>query len=253
MTVHSDRAAVLAVYKELESMHAWRGWHWWPDADPFEVAVGCILVQNTMWTNVERAVERLVAAAALTPEGMCGLSQEQLEELIRPSGQYRQKALKLRAFLALAERHGGFEGLMALEPVLLRSELLATWGIGPETADAMLCYAARQPAFAVDAYTMRLFGRLPLGPVESKDYYTWQRWMMGALADAAPDGWAERDLMARFHALIVMHCKHLCLKNRPKCGECSLVARCEFGRRPHSPAPSPSADGVGEMALGGGE
>ena len=253
MTVHADRTAVLAVYKELESMHAWRGWHWWPDADPFEVAVGCILVQNTMWTNVERAIQRLVAAAALTPEAMCSLSPEQLEELIRPSGQYRQKALKLRAFLALAERHGGFQSLMALEPVLLRSELLATWGIGPETADAMVCYAARQPAFAVDAYTMRLFGRLPLGPADSKDYYTWQRWMLGALAGVAPDGWGERDLLARFHALIVMHCKHLCLKNRPKCGECSLVARCDFGKRHHAPLTATSTDGEAEVDLGGAE
>ena len=230
MTAETEQAAVLAVYKELESMHAWRGWHWWPDADPFEVAVGCILVQNTMWSNVERAIERLVAANALTPEAMCALSHEELEELIRPSGQYRQKALKLRAFLALAARHGGFESLMAIEPVLLRSELLATWGIGPETADAMVCYAARKPAFAVDAYTMRLFGRLPLGPAGSKDYYAWQRWMLGTLAGAAPDGWPERDLLARFHALIVMHCKHLCLKNRPRCGECSLLGRCDFGK-----------------------
>ncbi len=222
----AEQQAVIAVYEDLDAMHGWRGWHWWPDADPFEVCVGCILVQNTMWSNVERAVERLVAANALTPAAMGALPHSELEELIRPSGQYRQKALKLRAFLELCDAHGGFEALMAKGATELRPILLGCFGIGPETADAMICYASRQPAFAADAYSMRLFGRLGLGPVESRDYHTWQRWVYEALDGAEPGGWGPRDLQARFHALIVMHCKHLCLKNRPKCGECTLRARC---------------------------
>lgn len=230
MTVHPDQARVVDTYHALERMHEWRGWHWWPDADPFEVCVGCILVQNTMWSNVERAIERLVAANALTPAAMGALSQEALEELIRPSGQYRQKALKLRAFLALCGSHGGFDALMAIPADQLRPILLGTFGIGPETADAMICYAARQPAFAADAYSMRLFSRLGLGPIESRDYHVWQRWVLAALEGAAPDDWSERDLLARYHALIVMHCKHTCVKNRPKCGECELLARCPFGQ-----------------------
>lgn len=222
----ADQARLIEVYDALEGMHAWRGWHWWPDADPFEVCVGCILVQNTMWSNVERAIERLKAAGALTPNAMAALGQEQLEALIRPSGQYRQKAKKLRAFLELCEAHGGFATLMGMDPAALRTTLLATFGIGPETADAMLSYAAKQPAFAADAYSMRLFSRLNLGPVNSRDYHVWQRWVVDGLAGAAPGGWAARDLLARYHALIVMHCKHLCTKNRPKCSECCLTARC---------------------------
>jgi endonuclease-3 related protein len=165
---------------------------------------------------------------ALTPEAMSKLSPEELEELIRPSGQYRQKARKLRAFLELCEARGGFETLMGMEPAGLRTTLLATFGIGPETADAMLSYAAKQPAFAADAYSMRLFSRLNLGPVNSRDYHVWQRWVLDGLNGAAPGGWSARDLLARYHALIVMHCKHLCTKNRPKCGDCSLSARCAY-------------------------
>lgn len=230
MSEHADAAALIDVYRALEQMHEWRGWHWWPDADPFEVCVGCILVQNTMWANVERALDRLRAADALTPDAMGALSQDALEELVRPSGQYRQKAKKLRAFLALCEGHGGFEALMRIEPERLRPILLGTFGIGPETADAMICYAAREPAFAADAYSMRLFGRLGLGPVESRDYHIWQRWVLAALGGARADDWSERDLLARYHALIVMHCKHLCLKNRPKCGQCELLPRCPHGQ-----------------------
>ncbi|MEO8540279.1 MAG: endonuclease [bacterium] len=230
MTLAADQESLVAVYRELEKMHEWRGWHWWPDADPFEVCVGCILVQNTMWSNVERAIDRLKAANALTSSAMSALPHHELEELIRPSGQYRQKALKLRAFLALATEHGGFEALLRIEPERLRTVLLGCFGIGPETADAMICYAARQPAFAADAYSMRLFSRLGLGPIASKDYHVWQRWVLAGLAAARPDNWSERDLLARYHALIVMHCKHLCLKNRPKCGECSLLNRCPHGQ-----------------------
>lgn len=208
-------------------MHAWRGWHWWPNPDPFEVIVGCILVQNTMWTNVERALDRLRAAAALTPEAMAALPPEALAELVRPSGQYRQKTLKLRAFLALAGRHGGLAPLLALPAAGLRAELLATWGIGPETADAIALYAARQPAFVIDAYTIRLFRRLALGPVASTDYYEWQRYFLGHLP---PDA----GRYARLHALIVLHCKHLCLKARPRCGECLLAPRCTFAQGPHA-------------------
>ncbi len=230
MTAHPELPDVLDVYHALERMHEWRGWHWWPDADPFEVCVGCILVQNTMWTNVERAIERLKAADALTPGAMAALPPEALEDLVRPSGQYRQKAKKLRAFLDLCSRHGGFEALMALEASELRTVLLGCWGIGPESADAMVLYASRQPAVVIDAYTMRLFGRLDIGPVGSAEYRTWQAWKEEVLASEPRSPGEDRDLKARYHALIVMHCKHVCLKNRPKCEECELLPRCPYGQ-----------------------
>lgn len=211
----------MEICRVLETMHAWRKWHWWPDGDPFEVAVGAILVQNTAWTNVERALERLRAAGALSPEAMSSLSQEGLEELVRPSGQYRTKARKLRAFLGLVESAGTLEALLSLDGTALRERLLATWGIGPETADAIVLYAARRPAFVIDAYTQRLFGRLGLGPGEGAAYDCWQSYFTSALA-------RDRDLWARYHALIVLHCKHLCRKRRPRCGDCALRTECTF-------------------------
>lgn len=230
--------SLLDVYASLDRMHAWRGWHWWPDADPFEVCVGAILVQNTMWTNVERALDRLREAGALDPQVMAALSDAEIEELVRPSGQYRQKARKLRAFLDLAESHGGLEHLLELEPAALRERLLATWGIGRETADCIVCYAAREPTLAIDAYTIRLFGRLGLGPA-SAGYDEWQDWMLENLdrermAAAHPE--SQRDLYARYHALVVMHCKHLCQKRAPLCGDCELRPRCTFATAPNTHA-----------------
>ncbi|MEP7217095.1 MAG: endonuclease [Anaerolineaceae bacterium] len=219
MTATPDAAPILDVYTQLEAMHAWRGWHWWPDADPFEVIVGSILVQNTNWANVERAIAQLKTVDALTPVAMSALADDVLEGLVRPSGQYHQKTKKLRAFLALADSHGGLEPLLALPPGELRAILLATWGIGEETADCIVVYASRQPAFAVDAYTRRIFSRLGMGPSLVASYGEWQRYFTGALP-------RDRDLWARYHALIVMHAKHLCRKLRPLCGECTLVECC---------------------------
>lgn len=219
------REALLSVYEALETMHAWRGWHWWPDADPFEVCVGAILVQNTQWANVESALDRLRAAQALIPQAMSALPVAALEDLVRPSGQYRQKARKLQTFLALVEQHGGLERLLALPADALRDVLLATWGIGPETADCILLYAAGYPRFIVDAYLIRLYTRLGLGPTGSTSYEAWQRFFESALP-------VDRDLWARYRALIVLHCKHLCLKRRPRCGECLLAPRCPAAEVP---------------------
>jgi endonuclease-3 related protein len=209
----------MAIYRDLEAMHARRGWHWWPDADPFEVIVGSILVQNTAWTNVERALDRLRAADALHPDAMRALDDAELEELVRPSGQYRQKTKKLRALLALVDAHGSLDNLLALEAGALRSTLLDTWGIGEETADCIVVYASRQPAFVMDAYTRRIFSRLGLGPGENAPYGAWQQYFVSHVAE-------DRDTWARYHALIVMHAKHLCRKQRPLCGECVLAPGC---------------------------
>jgi len=81
-------------------------------------------------------------------------------------------------------------------------------------------YAAKQPAFVIDAYTQRLMSRLGQGPATT-DYGEWQRFFVERLE---PD----RDLWARYHALIVLHCKHLCRKRAPKCGECLLAEECGF-------------------------
>jgi len=210
---------LLTVFRELDEMHAWRQWHWDRDTDPFEVIVGSILVQNTQWTNAEAAIEQLKAAGALSVDTMAPLEADALAELVRPSGQFRQKAKKLRAFLDLVEEQGSLRDLLWLPTPDLRSALLGTWGIGEETADAIIAYAAHQPAFVIDAYTRRLFARLGIGPVGSTSYAVWQRFFTETLP-------IDGELWGRFHALIVLHCKFLCRKAAPNCAECTLKTCC---------------------------
>ncbi len=211
-----------SVVEALARMHGGERWHWDEGADPFEVALGAILVQRTAWANAERAIERLRGARVLDPERLAALSDADIEALIRPAGQYRTKTRKLRAFLDLIAREGSLAALLALPPDAQRERLLATWGIGEETADAILLYAAHKPAVVVDAYARRLFSRLGHGPASDAD---WRGW----LAERLP---SDRPALARFHALVVLHGKRLCHARRPRCGQCELAPRCRAALAP---------------------
>ena len=195
---------------------------WWPAETPFEVAVGAILTQNTAWTNVERAIANLKAAEALSPAAFRRLAGDQMEQLIRPAGSFRQKAVRLQHLAAiLIDRYGGDVARLCAGPLdQARGRLLALPGIGPETADSILLYAAQRPSFVVDAYTRRIFTRL--GLLTGKEGYEVIR---ARFLDALPH---EFPLFNEYHALIVTLAKGHCRKQQPKCPTCPLQQICRF-------------------------
>jgi len=194
--------------------------HWWPADTPFEVVVGAILTQNTAWGNVEKAIANLRDAGALTSPNLAGMALARLEELIRPAGFFRQKASRLQRVAQLLERKhaGDVAALCAGELDAARHRLLALQGVGPETADSILLYAAGRPSFVVDAYTRRLLARLGLVRGD-EPYEAIRRRFMQELPAQAP-------LYNEYHALIVAHGKAFCRKRRPLCGECPLAELC---------------------------
>ena len=135
--------------------------HWWPAGSAFEVVVGAYLTQNTAWINVERAMANLRSAGVLSIAGIRQTPIEALERLVRPAGYFRQKAARLKRFVEhLDSRHrGSLEAMFATPLPELRQELLGLNGIGPETADSILLYAASKEVFVVDAYTRRIWQR----------------------------------------------------------------------------------------------
>jgi endonuclease III related protein len=135
--------------------------NWWPAQSRFEVIAGAILVQNTAWTNVEKALLNLRRAKLLNIDGVRRMELARLEELIRPAGFFRQKAARLKLFVAfLDECYRGSLTRMFRQPTdTLRAELLNLNGIGPETADSILLYAGGHPIFVIDTYTRRIFER----------------------------------------------------------------------------------------------
>lgn len=208
--------AVRAVYRRLFQRLGPQGW--WPARSPFEMMVGAILTQATNWHNVEQAIRRLRRAGALSPARLAALPLPRLQRLIRPAGYFRQKAGRLRAFARwYVSRYGGRPDRLFRQPwPTLREELLALHGIGPETADSILCYAGRQPVFPVDAYTARVFRRHWLIAPRAS-YGEIQRLVMGALPDTG-------NTYNEFHALLVAVGKRHCVRRTPRCHGCPLAA-----------------------------
>ncbi|HZU45447.1 MAG TPA: hypothetical protein VE994_22400 [Terriglobales bacterium] len=167
----SERAAedqVAAFYKTLYG--AWGRQHWWPAQSRFEVIVGAYLTQNTAWKNVELALKQLRRARLLTVDGIRRIRTEELEQIIRPAGYFRQKARSLKNFVAFldATYGGSLERMFAQPTESLRQELLSLNGVGPETADSILLYAGNHPVFVVDAYTRRVLERHGLVSAKAK-------------------------------------------------------------------------------------
>lgn len=220
MTVAGANGRLLDIYDRLYA--AYGPQYWWPGDSAFEIVAGAILTQSAAWTNVEQALGNLKAAGALTPEGIDDLSEAELALLVRPSGYHNAKARKLKAFVRLLDLRYGYdlERMLASPTGELRESLLGTHGIGPETADSILLYAAGRPVFVVDAYTRRTFSRLGFAP-EADTYDGWQVVFTESLPDQA-------RLYNEYHALIVRHGKAACRK-RPVCGECPLASICPAG------------------------
>jgi len=193
-----------------------------------EICAGAILTQNTAWTNVEKALAGLRGAGLLPGNGnnisVCPLPR--LERLIKPSGYYRQKARRLKNFFARAggEHPEGLERWFLSSPAdTLRTELLSYKGVGPETADSMVLYAAGLPSFVIDAYTRRIGSRLGLG--RGGDYGRWKRIFENGLP-------RRTEIYNEYHALLVRLGKDFCRKSAPLCGGCPLRKECTYaGRR----------------------
>jgi len=231
---------------------AWGAQHWWPGETQFEVVVGAYLTQNTSWTNVERALANLRSAEVLSVDGIRKIRLSRLQRLIRPSGYFRQKAARIKLFVAFLDRthDGSLEKLFSLPTNEIREQLLGLNGVGPETADSILLYAGNHPVFVVDAYTRRVLDRHGILPANA-DYEEIRQLFECALQPIAnkqerapssarplPSGFpgtahppsamstAKRTALVQvyneMHGLLVGVGKHFCGKSQAKCDGCPL-------------------------------
>ena len=209
------KARLLRLYRSLLARYGSQGW--WPARTPFEVAVGAILTQHTAWPGAARAVAALRARGLLTPRRLAACDTATLGTLIRPAGTYRLKARRLLDFSAwlLARCGGDFRVLRRAPLAALRRELLGVPGLGPETADAILLYAAGRPVFVADAYARRVLGRHRL--LRRGAGYEEARAFLAAHLPSDP------ALFNEFHALLVAAAKSHC-RAVPRCATCPLRA-----------------------------
>ena len=202
--------------------------HWWPADTPFEVVIGAILTQSTSWKNVEKAIDNLKNIDALNAEHLHKIDVDELATLIKSAGYYNAKARKLKEFINHLYRNydGDLACMFESDGRKLRKELLSIWGIGPETADSVVLYAAQKPEFVVDAYTKRIFSRL--GYVkENIDYAGLKKFSEQNLP-------RDVKIYNEFHALLVRLGKEHCKKTKPLCAKCPLEKKCK-GKKKKKP------------------
>ena len=213
-TPEKTNRGIRAIYDTL--LAAYGPQRWWPAETPTEVVIGAILTQNTAWTNVERAVANLRGADCLTWPALRAISAEDLGELIRPSGYFRVKSKRLKAFTDVICRDfgGSLDRLLDGGIDAARERLLAIHGIGPETADSILLYAGGRPSFVIDTYTHRMVRRHFL--IDGEADYEGLRAMFQAVVD--PDTGVYNE----YHALIVRVGKEHC-RVRARCDGCPIA------------------------------
>jgi endonuclease III related protein len=202
------------IYQRL--LKAYGPQHWWPGETPFEVIVGAMLVQNTNWKNVEKAIANLRDADLVDPHSLVQLPVEELEELLRPAGYFRVKARRLSNLMQwLVDRYdGSLEAMFQTPLAQLRDELLGVNGVGPETADSILLYAGNLPTFVVDTYTYRVMTRHGWIGFEA-EYDDLKEFFESSLPD-------DVRMFNEFHALLVRVGKEHC-GTSPKCTGCPLA------------------------------
>lgn len=139
-----------------------------------------------------------------------------LEQVIKPAGFYKQKAKYLQAFAYHAKDNykGNLDTWFKKPKEQLRQELLNIKGVGLETADSILLYAADKPIFIVDAYTKRIFYRLGIIDNENMSYQALQNFVHQHLK-------ANVHFHNEFHALLVKLGKEFC-RTKPLCEKCPL-------------------------------
>ncbi len=187
-----------------------------------EIMLGAILTQNTSWINAEKALFALDNKGLIDIQRLLSLPVDQLAQLIRSSGYYNQKAIKIQSLARFLADHP-ISSLLTRTVADLRPELRTIKGVGNETCDSIILYALKKPIFVVDAYTKRLLARC--GLIEPTATYEEIQALFHT--DLAP----SVEVYNEFHALIVQHCVHCCLK-APQCVSCPQKEQCE--KRPYS-------------------
>ncbi len=211
--------------ESLRAMHAallktYGTRQWWPADTPFEVVLGAFLTQATAWRSVERSIANLHAAGLLNVEDIRSIPEEKLREIIRPSGFVVRKAASIKTFVRFLDEHynGSLEKMAEQSTAVLRLQLLALPGVGPETADAILLYALGHPVFVVDEYFRRVATRHEMVPANAR-YAELQSLGDLAIASAMPEETARHG--NELHALIVEVGKRHC-GTTPRCEDCPL-------------------------------
>ncbi|MCK5040396.1 MAG: endonuclease [Candidatus Aenigmarchaeota archaeon] len=226
--MYARSSTISDVYNILLDKYNCRVESWWPVTTSkkqdreFEIIIGVILTQNTNWNNVVKSIKNLKKHDLISIEKIKNIDIKRLEELIRPSGFFRQKAVYLKNICSFFLKNKT-EDIRQMDLQELRKRLLNVVGIGKESADSILLYALNRPIFVIDAYTKRIAQRINL-----LDYADASKYTYDTLQKTFGEN-LEKDvvLFKQYHGLIVEHAKEYCRK-KPICNGCVLKKLCSY-------------------------
>ncbi|KIZ35523.1 MULTISPECIES: endonuclease III [Rhodopseudomonas] len=178
--------------------------------NPFTLLVAVVLSAQATDAGVNKATRRLFELAD-TPQKMLDLGEEEVRELIKTIGLYRNKARNVIALSQkLIEQFGGAVPRS-------RAELEKLPGAGRKTANVVLNMAFGQPTMAVDTHVFRVGNRTGLAPGDTP---------------LAVELELERVIPAEFmmhaHHWLILHGRYTCLARKPRCEVCLIADLCRW-------------------------
>ncbi|OQB72476.1 MAG: Endonuclease III [candidate division TA06 bacterium ADurb.Bin131] len=199
---------ITSLYQQLLSKYGvpyasgqWQLWCKRPKSEKEKevIIIESILTQRANWKNVQIAVKHLEEKNLLSLQSIVEAEYQIIENLIRPSGFYRQKTKRLKDLANFfVYEIGGIKGTKQIKTPLLREKLLSIDGVGKETADDILLYALERPVFVIDEYTKRFVKMHNLSSKFSYDFL--QRIFENSIKK-------DYKIYEDYHALIVIEMK----------------------------------------------
>lgn len=217
----TKKALLLEIFNKLLLRYGRQ--NWWPGDSPFEIVIGAILTQGVNWKAVNKSLSYLKDLGLLNPRDLREMHHHDLRSIIKSSIYFNEKAKKLQSFAHyLKDNHDdNLDKLFESDITTLREKLLSIYGIGEETADDIILYAAKKPIFVIDTYTKRILDRIGVN-IGKNSYSSYQKLFMENLEQ-------DVNLFNEYHALLDIHGSLTCKKSNPNCGDCCLSELCSTG------------------------
>lgn len=179
-------------------------------SNPLELTVAAILSAQCTDERVNQVTEQLFKSYRSTKD-YADADLGEIEEQVRPTGFYRNKAKSLKNFASDVE--GRFGGRVPDEIDALTS----IKGIGRKTANMVIGAAFGRPAMIVETHVMRVARRI--GFTTSDEAEEIEEDLKRIVSE---DQWTD------FSLLLILHGRYVCMARKPRCLDCLLREDCDY-------------------------